>query len=255
MQKVLNLYKPIGVTPLQLIEQFKKENPEYKSQKLGYAGRLDPMAEGVLLVLVGEENEKRKEYERLKKEYEFDVLFGIKTDSYDILGKIEKFEILNSKFETNSNFQNSEIKKLINTYIGKRLQKYPPYSSPRVKGKPLFYWAREGRLSEIEIPKKEIEIYDFKIIKEYKLTSKKLQKIIFERISKVKGVFRQDEIIKGWEEFFKKKHNAVFTIFKFHISCSSGTYIRSIANEIGGMALNIKRIRVGEYIIKGSLRV
>src|SRR5579871_234239 len=89
MQTILNLYKPIGKTPLEVIREFQIQNPEYQNVKLGYAGRLDPMAEGVLLVLVGEENKKRKEYERLKKEYEFTVLFGIETDSYDALGTVK----------------------------------------------------------------------------------------------------------------------------------------------------------------------
>jgi len=89
MQKVLNLYKQTGVTPLQTIKQLQKRYPEYQDSKLGYAGRLDPMAEGVLLVLVDEENKKRRTYESLEKEYEFYMLFGVKTDTYDILGKMK----------------------------------------------------------------------------------------------------------------------------------------------------------------------
>jgi hypothetical protein len=45
MKDVLNLYKARGETPLQRIERFRKENPEYKNIPLSYAGRLDPMAE------------------------------------------------------------------------------------------------------------------------------------------------------------------------------------------------------------------
>ena len=64
MQKVLLLKKKVGETPLEIISEFKKNNLEYQNQKLGYAGRLDPMAEGLLLVLIGEECKKRKEYEK-----------------------------------------------------------------------------------------------------------------------------------------------------------------------------------------------
>ena len=67
MKNILHLYKPIGVTPFQLIQQFRIEHPEYQDIKLGYAGRLDPMADGLLLVLVGEENKKRKQYEEMLK--------------------------------------------------------------------------------------------------------------------------------------------------------------------------------------------
>lgn len=57
-QNILLLYKPVSITPLELIEKFRLDNPLYKDSKLGYAGRLDPMAEGLLLILVGDENKK-----------------------------------------------------------------------------------------------------------------------------------------------------------------------------------------------------
>jgi len=52
-----------------------------------YAGRLDPMAHGVLVLLVGEENKKREKYEKFVKEYLFQCIFGVATDTYDILGR------------------------------------------------------------------------------------------------------------------------------------------------------------------------
>ncbi|PSO45951.1 MAG: tRNA pseudouridine(55) synthase, partial [Parcubacteria group bacterium QH_9_35_7] len=61
------LDKPISLTPLQTIEKFKEQNPKYKDKKMSYAGRLDPMAEGLLLCLVGEENKNREEYQQLEK--------------------------------------------------------------------------------------------------------------------------------------------------------------------------------------------
>ena len=55
IMNILKLYKNRGETPLECINRFKKENPEYQKEKMTYAGRLDPLAEGLLLVLVGEE--------------------------------------------------------------------------------------------------------------------------------------------------------------------------------------------------------
>ena len=55
MEKILKLNKKMSETPLECIQRWKKENPEYVEEKMTYAGRLDPMAEGELLVLVGEE--------------------------------------------------------------------------------------------------------------------------------------------------------------------------------------------------------
>ena len=65
MKKILNLYKKVGWTPLETIEKFKLKNPVYKNKRMGYAGRLDPMAEGVLIVLVEEENNENFNPERI----------------------------------------------------------------------------------------------------------------------------------------------------------------------------------------------
>ena len=92
---VVVVYKPQGWTPLAAVEEFKKSNPSYSDEKISYAGRLDPMAEGPLLLLVGNENKKRKEYEQLKKSYEAEIVLGISTDSFDALGIIHSTKIGN----------------------------------------------------------------------------------------------------------------------------------------------------------------
>lgn len=254
MQSVINIYKPVGATPLDMIKLFQKRFPEYKDVKLGYAGRLDPMAEGLLLVLAGDENKKRKDFEKLPKTYEFEIIFGISTDSYDLLGKIVEFkhEELSSDFEMGLN-------KVLSELIGKFNHPYPPYSSARVNGKPLFYWAREGKIKDIQIPQKEIEIYESRLLGIYYLNSVNLRKTVEEKIGKIHGEFRQKEILKDWKEFFEKYPDGIFTVATCRINCSSGTYIRSIANEIGkklnfpACAFSIKRIAVGKYKLKDSL--
>ena len=174
MSDVIPIYKALGETPYQAILKFKKRFPEYMNVKISYAGRLDPMAEGLLLLLVGEENQKRKKYENLSKTYEFTVLLGIATDTYDILGKIVHSPNLNSHLINNSSIVESgdgtsmdygkwQMENILKSFLGKRVQPYPPYSSKAVKGKPLYWWARENRLDEIEIPTKVIEIYDIKL--------------------------------------------------------------------------------------------
>ena len=79
------LYKTVGQTPLECMELWRQTKPELKDTPLAYAGRLDPMAEGVLLVLIGEECKKQADYHNLDKEYEFEILFGVHSDSGDVL--------------------------------------------------------------------------------------------------------------------------------------------------------------------------
>lgn len=246
------LNKPIGKTPLEAIEEMRNSNPELKNTKLGYAGRLDPMAEGLLLVLVGDENKNKEKYQNLDKEYECEVLFGVETDTYDVLGVISPVVIpgLTRNLPREIlNLVQDDIEKL----VGEHVQLYPPYSSKAVDGKPLHWWARQNKLHEIKIPSRKITIYSIKVIEFITIKKENLKSIIFDRINLVQGDFRQEEIKKRWEKFFAETKQVEFTIAKLHVHCSSGTYVRSIAHELGkslgtgAIALNIKRTKIGSY--------
>ena len=256
MKPIISVIKPVGMTPLQIIHKLREAYPEYANATLGYAGRLDPMAEGILLVLVNEENLKRKEYERLPKTYEFEALYGIETDTYDVLGLIQSMNLEESLPDIGN-----KIETAMHTFLGKHIQPYPPYSSPRVKGKPLFYWAREGKLDEIKIPSKEIEIYEMQCMQTRTINSDELKEVIFTKLKSVKGEFRQEKIIKTWEQFFVQHPTHTFTISTLIVSCSSGTYVRSITHELGkklgtrALALSIKRTQVGKYTLENALQL
>src|SRR3989344_5164686 len=84
--EILKLYKELGETPLECLYRYKESHIKSKDTKMTYLGRLDPMAEGVLLVLTGNTRDREK-YLSLDKTYEFEVLWGIESDTYDILGK------------------------------------------------------------------------------------------------------------------------------------------------------------------------
>lgn len=224
MEKVLKLYKNLGETPLECLERFRSENPEYANEKMTYAGRLDPMAEGLLIALVGEECKNKDVYLGLDKEYVFEVLFGFQSDTYDILGI--------PKIGQRKDF---DLKNL----LGKRIQEYPAYSSR------TFEKARSGE--EFEPPTKEVEIFDIEMLEEREVVKEKLLAEVLERIDLVHGDFRQDEIKESWKNILENFPEDKFQIMKMKISCSSGTYVRSICNELDGLAYSIQRTRVGEY--------
>jgi tRNA pseudouridine55 synthase len=248
MEKVLNLYKKEGETPLETIERFKMDNSEYSREKMTYAGRLDPMAEGVLIVLVGDECKNKDKYLGLDKEYEFEILWGVDTDTYDILG-IPKIHGSLASVDFGDEFV-----KVVTNMKGRFFQKYPAYSSKTVEGKQMFQIAREGKIGEIEIPEREVEIYNFEYLGNYELREKELLENITKRILKVKGDFRQKEILEEWNKKIPKPGFGKFVISKFKVSCSSGTYVRGIVNElgkklgVGATTFGIKRVRVGEYM-------
>ncbi|MFW5703970.1 MAG: hypothetical protein ACOCXQ_03965 [Patescibacteria group bacterium] len=260
MKNILPVYKPIGKTPLEVIRDLQASDPHYTNKRIGYAGRLDPMADGLLILLIEEANNDRKTYERMQKEYVFEVLFGVATDSYDILGKITTSvcpvhfsdSVRSNQPTFSSRF--SDIIPIIEEYlqglIGTQIQAYPPYSSPRVNGRPLFYWAREGRLNEITIPEKEITIFETELIELRSIETNQMLSQIEKRINLVHGEFRQKECISSWQQTVVELDCDHLPIARIRIRCSSGTYIRSIAHQMGidlgvaAAAYRITRTRV-----------
>lgn len=250
MKKILVFNKKEGETPLEALEKFRGKNiKKYKDVKMTYAGRLDPMASGVLLILADSEIKNKEKYLSLDKEYDFEVLFGFSTDTYDILGKVlARQDIMLSKKELEK-----KIKDNIKSFLGESIQKYPMYSSKTVKGKPLFSYARAGE--DVDVPDKKIFIKKLKFEKIKEINNKKLFENIEKRIKKVKGDFRQDEILQIWHKNLNVQHPMLHKVFigSFKIKCSSGTYVRNVSNLLGdkihipALAFSIKRTKLGKY--------
>ena len=253
MKSVLNVWKPVGMTPLQAVQKFKEKNSEYLYAKMSYAGRLDPMAEGILILLVGEENKKRERYLKLKKTYKSEIILGVSTDSFDGLGIINSINHVS--------IEKTKIEKALKEFKGKQNQTYPPFSSKTINGKSLYWWVKNEKLKEIELPKRQIEIYSIALISVEKIQVDKLVNILIANIKKVEGDFRQDKVIKGWEEFKKENKNSNLTKVKFETTCSTGTYIRRIASDFGeklgcgAFAFSIKRTSLGKIMEKDCIDI
>ncbi len=256
MKIIISVNKPPGFTPNQIIEKVRKQFPHFDKEKIGFAGRLDPMARGVLLLMIGDANFEREKYLNLDKTYEFTALLGIETDSYDLLGLLNQEPI---KYPPSDYLEMCQ--KYINSLNGVHDQEYPPFSTKPVQGKNLFKWAKEGKLSEIEIPTKEITIYSIEQLSTSQITAKELKKIINEKINKIEGHFRQEETIEKWNELLDENNNQEFKTISFKIRCSSGTYVRSIVHNLGkklgcgAVTLDINRTKVGNYKLEDSLNL
>ena len=252
------MYKQEGQTPLEVIQDFKATHPEYARTPLAYAGRLDPMAEGELLVLVGEACKERDTYLGLDKAYSFEVLVGIGSDTHDILGLSK----VGPKVPT---VTPAEIARVVDGLRGRHALPYPAFSSKTVQGKALFQWALEERLDEITIPSKQVEVYQLINTGRYQISRDELAQHIVERISKVQPVrdprkkagrdFRRQEVLAAWRDNLEQPGNTAqqFTILQFDCVCSSGTYMRVLARIIGeqlgtqALAWRIQRTKIGRY--------
>ena len=232
---MIELYKKRGETPLEALNRLRDEQSELEKETLSYAGRLDPMAEGILPVLVGEEeNKNRKLFLNYDKEYHAEFLIGVSTDTGDVLGVIQK----NNFKHIDANVVLKEIEQL--TQLTSQI--YPWYSSKTVKGVPLFEYARKGEL-DIKRPFRDITIYSVKDIKVSTTDIHKLIQEIIIDIEKVKGDFRQEEIIEGWKGLDSYQcvgddcdndgcENGFAILASCTLCVSSGTYIRGLCDVL-----------------------
>jgi len=256
MKPYVVLEKKVGETPLQTLESYRNSHPELLNVPMAYAGRLDPMAEGKLLVLMGDECKVQEKYHSLDKEYMFEVLFGVSSDTADVLGLLESCTVATLEKET--------VEKAVQKLIGNIELPYPHFSSKTVTGKPLHVWKLEGRIGEIEIPKKRSTIYKLNLQILKKVTSTEVYTYATEKIETILPVieeskalgndFRRADVRTSWKKF-QEQHEPLQTFFIAQFICiaSSGTYMRTlaevIAKELGtcGLAYSIKRTQIGKY--------
>lgn len=254
--KTITLWKPRGSTPLQAIGAWRSENLEHTTTPATYAGRLDPMAEGKLLVLLGDECKKKDRYLGLDKEYEIQVVLDIGTDTGDVLG-------MPGTTPTKSKVNKAELVSLLTKLTGTHEVPYPAYSSKTINGKPLFAYALEGTLHSIDIPTHPETIYSIQLASVKHLSKESLQKQIEDALSVVPrsdepskafgADFRQDQIRAAWKTLFEDLQERDFTVLTLRVICGTGTYMRTLAERIAteldttAFALSITRTKLGKY--------
>ena len=144
---VILLNKHAGISSNQIDQKIKKILSLGKT-KIGHIGTLDPLAKGILPVIIGNDSTKFINYVDDKIEtYEFRVKFGYKSSTGDSEGYIKKQDLY-------LQITSKDIVKVIPEFIGKIQQKIPNYSAKKIDGKPLYFYARKG----INIPTKRSKI-------------------------------------------------------------------------------------------------
>lgn len=201
----INVNKPSGMTSHDVVS-FLRRN--LKIKKIGHTGTLDPMANGVLPIAVGDAT-RLIQYLSDDKEYVATVKFGVSTDTYDKEGEIVS--------TSDKIVEQAELEVALNQFRGEILQKPPIYSALKKNGKKLYEYAREGKEVEIEARKVTIE---------------KLDLLSLEN-----------------------------NIAKLRVKCSKGTYIRSIAHDLGEVLgcgahlIGLTRTIAGDFKIENSIEL
>tara|TARA_B100000212_G_scaffold80278_1_gene57336 strand:- start:2575 stop:3441 length:867 start_codon:yes stop_codon:yes gene_type:complete len=133
MDGFLILDKPTGITSAQCVYKLRSV---LGIKKIGHCGTLDPLATGLLPISIGEGTKFSNYLTDKDKLYEVVIKFGLETDTGDITGKI----VSKSQKSYSLSSLETEVKKI----EGFQDQLPPMYSALKVKGKPLYYWARRG---------------------------------------------------------------------------------------------------------------
>lgn len=234
---ILNINKPKDWTSYDVVAKLKNT---LKVKKVGHAGTLDPLAEGVLIILTGKDTQKQDEIMKSKKEYVAEIAFGATTPSYD-LEFIPQVQILESitPLQLLDDVTN-KLPGIITKYIGSIGQTVPQFSAKKIEGKTLYKEARKA----LEVAKETGGVYDQTAMaplptKQVQIDSIEILDIGLKSILTVRGLLDSP-------------------VAKIKVVCSSGTYIRSLANDFGndlgcgGVLFSLVRTKVGIFKIEDS---
>jgi tRNA pseudouridine55 synthase len=179
-----------------------------KNLKVGHIGTLDPLATGLLVLLIGKEYTKQATImSKMDKVYKVDVCFGKVTDSFDSETEVRSFSDIIPN--------DTEVNEVVRSFVGNIEQMPPAFSALKVDGKRAYSLARSGLVPELKL--RPVTIYSIEDIKyEYPKLS-------------------------------------------FVTNVSSGTYIRSLVNDIGlvlgcgAYMSGLKRVSIGSYLLENSV--
>ena len=156
MDGILNVYKPKEWTSHDIVAKIKKITGE----KVGHTGTLDPLAQGVLPVLIGKGTLCSKYLVNHNKKYRVELKLGKRTDTLDAEGEVIEEKEVPEELLEKLNIEN--IRKILKKFEGQIEQIPPMYSAIKVKGKKLYEYARKGQ--NVEIPTRKIMIYSIDLV-------------------------------------------------------------------------------------------
>ncbi|MEK7170186.1 MAG: tRNA pseudouridine(55) synthase TruB [Patescibacteria group bacterium] len=222
---ILLIDKPPGITSFDCIRILRRK---LGIRKMGHAGTLDPMATGLMIIGVGEGTKKLHEFLKLPKTYEVEILLGVKTDTGDVTGR--ELPISSDQFPNNDSIfkiSHEKVNKTLQGMVGKLELPVPAYSAIKQGGEALYKKARRGEF--VDVPVKTMEINSVEFLEVEPQVGKEVQPVENHRL-----------------------------IGKARFTVTSGTYIRSLAEEFGrrlgvpATLAGLRRTRIGEFKVESA---
>lgn len=204
--------KPAGISSFGVVARVRRQLSEQAGRKVkvGHTGTLDPFATGLMILLSGKFTRRAGEFSKLDKVYEATIRLGVTSSTGDPEGDITEQIVKDIPNE-------SQVRQAVGSFVGKITQIPPVFSAIKVNGQRAYKLARAGHA--VEIPPRQVEIYDIKILK--------------------------------YE----------YPVIKISAHVSSGTYIRTLAEDIGeylgtgAYTTELRRTKVGQYDIKDAVTI
>lgn len=266
---ILRLQKPVGLTPIQFWLDYRSRNflpnmDAIESQRLpkgAICGKLDPLAEGEMIVLISEWPKfvRTEETNHLsfipnledfgstmdslsncEKVYEFGLLLGISTESDDRLGLLEDWHLLDpekDKLQDRSSEITAELILYANNLVE---QQYHVFSAKRAHNKenlsqPLWWWKKNNRLDEVVIPRHPCKIKQIEIISgtETGLSEfvDKTIDLLSQNSDNLKD-FEVESIIASWSKLKNLPNTIKLPIINVRCRVTGGTFIRQICRDL-----------------------
>ncbi len=148
LEGMLFINKPVGVTSHDVVQLVRHK---LSIRRVGHTGTLDPMAEGLLIVLVGVATKHQQAFQGHEKTYEAVLQLGAQTDTGDAMGtpvRTAPVPLLNT----------DDLHALLRTFQGPLSQTPPAYSAVKVRGRPAYWWAR--RHQPVELSARMVHLFD-----------------------------------------------------------------------------------------------
>lgn len=224
MSDIVLIDKPGGITSFDVIRRLRRQ---LGVRKMGHAGTLDPMASGLMIVGVGEGTKKLSEYLKLDKEYESEILIGVRTETGDMEGEVVEEKPVGAH-EVAETFSKEKVSATLASMVGTLELPVSAYSAIKQGGVPLYKKARAAKRRGQTVPDSELPIRSMQV-----------------RSAELIGTIIYDS------------ENGTVTIpARFHVG--SGTYIRSLAEELGrrlgypATLKSLRRTKIGSFDIKNA---
>ncbi|MCA9369116.1 MAG: tRNA pseudouridine(55) synthase TruB [Pseudomonadales bacterium] len=206
--------KPSGISSHTVVNWARKA---FGVKKIGHTGTLDPLASGLLVLLVSREYTKLQDtYLKQDKEYFVVAELGVVSDTFDRMGRVEQ----TATYDELALVTQSQIDSALHAFVGESLQTVPAFSAVKIAGEKLYDLARKGNIDTFDLPTRSIT-----------LTNIVLHSVM--RDGQQKKVF-----------------------VTFSVGCSSGTYVRSLVQDFGvtlgcgALVSELRRERIGTFCIQ-----